>query len=88
METTRVVKQVRVKIGTWEEMTDLIIVKMNGFAMVLGMVFLVEKDVIPIPSMVSLLIIGEKLVVVSTKMKQALEEKLLLAFQFKKGVKR
>ena len=61
---------------------------MDDFDVILGMEFLVEKGVIPIPSTGSLLIMGEKPVMVPAKVKQATKLKLLSALQFKKGVKR
>ena len=60
LATTRLAKQVCVKIGTWEGTTDLIAVRMDDFNVILGMAFLVEKVVILIPSTGSLLIMGEK----------------------------
>ena len=56
-------------IGTWEGTTDLIAVKMDDFDVILGMEFLAEKGVIPIPSTGSLLIMGKKPAVVPTKVK-------------------
>ena len=85
---TGLAKQVHVKIGTWEGMTDLIAVKMDDFDVIFGMEFLAEKGVIPIPSTRNLLIMGEKPVMVPAKVKQATKLKLLSALQFMKGVKR
>ena len=65
----------------------MIAVKMDDFDMILGMEFLVEKGTIPIPSTRSLLIIGEKHIMVPAKVKQAIKLKLLSALQFKKYVK-
>ena len=59
--------------------------RMNDFDVILGMEFSAENGVIPIPSTGSLLIMGEKLTMVLTKVKQATELKLLSALQFKKG---
>ena len=50
---------------------DLIAVRMHDFDVILGMEFLVEKGVIPIPSTGSLLTMGEKPAMVPTKVKQA-----------------
>ena len=75
-----------VKIGTWEGTTYLIAVRINDIDVILGIEFLAEKGTIPIPSTRSLLIMGEKLVMVPTKVKQAIKLKLLSVLQFKKGV--
>ena len=66
---------------------DLIAVRMDDFDVLLGMEFLAEKGVIPIPSTGSLLIMGEKPAMVPTDVKQSTEVKLLSTLQFKKGVK-
>ena len=67
------------KIGTWEGTTNLIALRMDNFDMILGMELLAEKGVIPILSTGSLLIMGEKPVMVPAKVKQATELKLLSA---------
>ena len=69
LATTRLAKQVRVKIGTWERTTDLIAVWMDDFDVILSMEFLTEKGIIPIPSTENLLIMGEKSAIVLTKVK-------------------
>ena len=84
--TMRLAKQVHVKIGTWERTTDLIVVRMNDFDVILDMEFQVEKGDIPIPSTRSLLIKGEKPTMVATKVKQVTEWKLLYILQSEKSV--
>ena len=59
-----------------------------SFYVIFGMEFVAEKRVIPIPSTRSLLIMGEKPVMVPAKVKQSIELKLLSTPQFKQGVKR
>ena len=76
LATIGLVKQVRVKIGTWEGTTDLIAVRMDDFDVIWGMEFLAEKGTIPIPSTGSLLIMDEKPTMVLAKVKQATELKL------------
>ena len=88
MATVRAAKQVRVKLGTWEGTTDLIVVPMDDFDVVLGMEFLLEKSAIPVPATGSLLIMGDQPAVVQGRMRQPPEKKLLSALQFKKGLKR
>ena len=46
------------KLGMWERTTDLIIVPMDDFDVVLGMEFLLKKSAIPIPVTGSLLTVG------------------------------
>ena len=77
LATTRLAKQVRVKIGTWEGTTDLIVVRMDDFDVILSMKFLAKKGAIPTPSIGSLLIMGEKPIMVLAKVKQATNLKLL-----------
>ena len=50
MATVGAAKQVRVKLGTWVGTTDLIVVPMDDFDVVLGMKFLLEKSAIPVPT--------------------------------------
>ena len=68
--------------------TDLIVIQMDNFDVILGIEFLVEKGVIPIPSTRNLLIIGEKPTMMLVRMKQPPKVKLLLVLQLKKCVKR
>ena len=79
LDTTGLAKQVRVKIDTWEGTTNLIAMRMDDFDVTLGVEFLAEKGVILIPSTGSLLIMGEKPTMMSAKVKQAIELKLLSA---------
>ena len=58
---------------------NLIVVRMDDFDVILGMEFQAKKGVIPFPSIGSLLIMGEKPAMVSAKVKQATELKLLSA---------
>ena len=43
--TMELVKQVPIKIGTWEGTTDLTVVQMDDFDIILGMKFLAENSV-------------------------------------------
>lgn len=87
MPTLGLSKGVPLKLGHWEGKTDLVVVPMDDFDVILGMNFLLEKKVIPIPNTHNLLIMGEKSCVVSTKIKQPSEPRLLSALQFKKRLK-
>ncbi|XP_062107132.1 uncharacterized protein LOC133818349 [Humulus lupulus] len=88
LATTGVAKGVKVKIDTWEGQTDLVVVHMDNFDVVLGMEFLTEKCAIPIPATGSLLIMGETPSMVPAKVIPPPGVKLLSALQFKKGVKK
>lgn len=81
-------RRVPIKLGHWEGKTDLVVVPMDDFDVILGMEFLLEKKAIPIPNAHNLLIMGEKPCVVPTKIMQPSEPRLLSALQLKKGVKR
>ena len=52
---------------------------MDDFDVILGIEFLAKKSVIPIPSIGSLIIMGEKHAMVLAKVKQATKLKLLSA---------
>ena len=88
LATTGVAKKVNMKIGSWEGQTDLVVVRMDDFDVILGMDFLTEKGAIPIPATGSLLIMGETPAVVPAKVEQPPKTKLLSALQLKKGVRR
>ena len=76
LATTELSKEVRVKIGTWEGTTNLIVVRMDDFNVILGIEFLAEKGSIPISSTRSSLIMSKKPSMVPAKVKQATELKL------------
>ena len=88
LATTGVAKKVNMKTGSWEGQTDLVVMRMDDFDVILGMDFLTEKGAIPIPATGSLLIMGETPAVVLAKVEQPPETKLLSALQLKKGVRR
>ncbi|XP_060673257.1 uncharacterized protein LOC125420382 [Ziziphus jujuba] len=88
LPTVGLAKQVPLKLGTWEDRVDLIVVPMDDFDVILGMDFLVKKKAIPIPAANSLLMMGEQTGVVPVQRKQLNNPKLLSALQFKKGVRR
>ena len=44
-----IVRKTTLKLGTWSSLVDFVIVKMDDFDVVLGMEFLLEHKVIPIP---------------------------------------
>ena len=67
---------------------DFVIVKMDDFDVVLGMEFLLEHKVIPMPLANCLVIIGSTPTVVQTSIKQPDGIKMILALQLKHGLAR
>ena len=61
------VKQTMMKLGGWRDFVDFMVVKMDDFDVVLGMEFLLEPQVIPMPSAKCLVIIGSFSTVVQAK---------------------
>ena len=86
--TTRVEKQVMVKLGSWQGKENFMVTHMDDFDMVLGMEFLVAPHVIPMPATNSLMIMGGDPCAISMQNKQPEETRLISALQFKKGMKR
>ena len=56
--TTSVVKQVMVKLGSWQGRKDFVVAQMDDFDMVLGMKFLIAHTIILVPIANSLMIMG------------------------------
>ncbi|KAA0049773.1 Asp_protease_2 domain-containing protein [Cucumis melo var. makuwa] len=54
----RLVKRTTIKLGGWKGPVDFVVVKMDDFDVVLGMEFLLEHQVIPMPSVKCLVITG------------------------------
>ena len=52
------VKRTTIKLGGWRGPVDFVVVKMDDFDVVLGMEFLLEHQVIPMPSAKCLVITG------------------------------
>ncbi|XP_050374592.1 uncharacterized protein LOC126792152 [Argentina anserina] len=80
-------KGVRLKLGNWEGKTDLVVVQMDDFNVILGMEFMLGNKAIPIPNAQNLLVMGERPCVVPAKVVSPSEPRLLSALQLKKGVK-
>ncbi|KAA0034110.1 uncharacterized protein E6C27_scaffold65G001000 [Cucumis melo var. makuwa] len=64
------VKQTTIKLGGWRGPVDFVVVKMDDFDVVLGMEFLLEHQVIPLPSAKCLAIIGSFPTVVQEDIRQ------------------
>ena len=56
--TAGVVKQVLVKLGSWQGRTNFLVAQMDDFDVVLGMEFLMAHHVIPVLATNSLMIMG------------------------------
>lgn len=86
-----VARNVKIKLGTWEGVTDLSVVPMDDFQAVLGLEFLNKVRAIPMPFMSSVFIMGEDkphLVEMISEKSPKSGDKFLSAMQFKKGVTR
>lgn len=59
LPTVGLAKQILLKLGSWEDHVDLIVVPMDDFNVIVGMDFLVEKKEIVIPITNSLLMMQE-----------------------------
>ena len=79
LPTAGLAKQVRVQMGTWEGLIDLIVVKLDDFDVILVMDFLVDKGGIPIPGASSLLLMGDRPAVIGATMRPNSDAKLLSA---------
>ncbi|KAA0067303.1 uncharacterized protein E6C27_scaffold179G00050 [Cucumis melo var. makuwa] len=75
------VKRTTIKLGGWKGPVDFVVVKMGDFDVVLGMEFLLEHQVIPMPSAKCLAIIGSFPTVVQADIRQPNEFKMISAMQ-------
>ncbi|TYK22097.1 reverse transcriptase [Cucumis melo var. makuwa] len=82
------VKRTMIRLGGWSGLVDFVVVKMDDFDVLLGMEFLLEHQVIPMPLAKCLVITGPTPSVVQTDLRQLDGLKLILAMQLKKGLSR
>ncbi|KAA0051690.1 uncharacterized protein E6C27_scaffold60G00710 [Cucumis melo var. makuwa] len=82
------VKRTMIRLGGWSGLVDFVVVKMDDFDVVLGMEFLLEQQVIPMPLANCLVIIGSTPSVVQTDLRQPDGLKMISAMQLKKGLSR
>ncbi|KAA0035435.1 uncharacterized protein E5676_scaffold862G00070 [Cucumis melo var. makuwa] len=80
------VKRTTIKLGGWKDPVDFLVVKMDDFDVVLGMEFLLEHQVIPMPSAKCLVIIGSFPIVVQADICQPSEFKMMLTMQLDKNL--
>src|ERR1051325_147994 len=83
-----VYKRVTITLGSWVGQTDFVVVKMDDFDVVLGMEFLLEHKVIPMPLAKCLVVTGSNPTVVQTDIKQPEGVKMISALQLKRGLTR
>ncbi|GAV62224.1 Asp_protease_2 domain-containing protein [Cephalotus follicularis] len=88
LATKRLAKDVLLRLGPWGGQVNSTVAPMDNFDMVLGLEFLTQAKVIPIPATNCLLIMGDCPCVVLASTQPLHKKKFLLAIQFKKGVKR
>ncbi|KAA0053817.1 uncharacterized protein E5676_scaffold352G007420 [Cucumis melo var. makuwa] len=81
----RLVKQTMIKLRGWKGPVDFVVVKMEDFDVVLGMVFLLKHQVIPMPSARCLVITGSFPTVVQADIRQPNEFKMISAMQLDKN---
>ena len=82
------VKRTMIRLGGWSGLVDFVVVKMDDFDVVLGMEFLLEHQVIPMPLAKCLVITGPTPSVVQTDLRQPDGLKMISAMQLKKGLSR
>ncbi|TYK09914.1 uncharacterized protein E5676_scaffold16G00270 [Cucumis melo var. makuwa] len=77
----RLVKRTTIKLGGWKCSIDFVVVKMDDFDVVLKMEFLLEHQVIPMPSAKCLAITGSFPTVVQADIRQPNRFKMISAMQ-------
>ncbi|KAL4018158.1 hypothetical protein IC575_021748 [Cucumis melo] len=82
------VKRTMIRLGGWSGLVDFVVVKMDDFDVVLGMEFLLEHQVIPMPLAKCSVITGPTPSVVQTDLRQPDGLKMISAMQLKKGLSR
>ncbi|KAA0034900.1 uncharacterized protein E6C27_scaffold103G00280 [Cucumis melo var. makuwa] len=79
------VKQTTIKLGGWKGPVDFVVVKMDDFDVVLGMEFLLEHQVTPMPSARCLVITGSFPTVVQADIRQPNGFKMISTMQLEKS---
>ena len=85
---TRLIKRTTMRMGEWSGLIDLMVAKMDDFDVVLGMEFLLEHQVIPMPLAKCLVITRTTPTVVQTEIRQPDGIKMISTMQLKKGLAR
>ncbi|XP_022975706.1 uncharacterized protein LOC111475733, partial [Cucurbita maxima] len=81
-------KRVPFKIGDWTGELDLVVARMDDFDVVLGMEFLLEHKVIPMPLAKCLVITDRNPTVIPASIKQPGNLRMISAIQLKRGLAR
>ena len=81
-------KRAPFKLGTWTGEMDLVVVRMDDFDVVLGMDFLLEHKVIPMPLAKCLVIIDHNPTVIPASIKQPGNLRKISVIQLKRGLAR
>ena len=81
-------KRVPLQLAEWTGSVDLVVVRMNDFDVVLGMEFLLEHKVIPMPLAKCLIVTNNNPTVVPADIKQPSGVRMISALQLKKGLSR
>ncbi|KAA0047475.1 uncharacterized protein E5676_scaffold507G00670 [Cucumis melo var. makuwa] len=84
----RLVKRMMIRLGGWSDFVDFVVVKMDNFDVVLGMEFLLEHQLIPMPLAKCLVITRSAPFVVQTDLHQPDGLKMISAMQLEKGLTR
>ena len=84
----RVSKRVPFKLGAWTGEFDLVSVRMDYFDMVLGIEFLLEHKVIPMPLAKCLVITSRNPTVIPASIKQPGNLRMISVIQLKRGLTR
>ncbi|TYK27355.1 uncharacterized protein E5676_scaffold325G00310 [Cucumis melo var. makuwa] len=79
------VKRTMIKLGGWKGPVDFVVVKMDDFDVVLGMKFLLEHQVVPMPSAKYLVIIRSFPAVVQADIRQPSGFKMISTMQLDKS---
>ncbi|KAA0050164.1 uncharacterized protein E6C27_scaffold675G001970 [Cucumis melo var. makuwa] len=85
LPVVRLVKQTTIKLGGWKGRIGFVVVKMDDFDVVLGMEFLLEHQVIPMPSARCLVITGSFPTIVQAEIRQPNGFKMISAMQLDKS---
>ncbi|KAA0038934.1 uncharacterized protein E5676_scaffold227G00710 [Cucumis melo var. makuwa] len=80
------VKRTTMKLGEWKDPVDFVVVKMDDFDVVLGMEFLLEHQVIPMPSVECLVITRSFPTVVQVDIRQPSGFKMISVMQLDKNL--
>lgn len=82
-----IAKSVPMELGTWTGKTNLMVIPMDNFQVILGIEFLQDNKVVPMPYLESLFMLGETPCMIPVISKRD-GNIMILALQLKKGLKK